>query len=102
MYTLSDSRYNEIIDDTLVDTYDESEEVGSFSVMLQENVELPLSVSIVGYDAKITDFVCDNSRVIALVSNDSGDYRVDLRDVDIAESVDTEWIVAYKKWRSDW
>lgn len=98
---LSEERLKEMIEEATVDCYNESEQVTGLFTMIDENLQLPFEVSILGVTAVVERIdVTDDDAIVAVCSRGRLRQRVRIIDLSLPDPPPkgAEWIEAYRRW----
>ena len=100
--SLSKARLNELIEQAIVDAYGEEEQVGGFFTMIEEHLELPFHVKVLGVDADVekVDMTLDG-QIVAICRRGKTRQKIPILDLPLPTPAPAgvEWIVAYRHWR---
>lgn len=103
--TISAKRLDEMAAEATVDAYGEVEQLTGWFCMLDEHVELPFETVVLG-DAVLVETIEQPSetRIIAVCRRGKARQALDLLDLPLPSPppAGTEWIEAYRHWRSQW
>lgn len=92
-----------IIEEALVDSYGDIEQIASFCAYLQDTVQLPMTAHFLGRHVQIIELDNDNSRVLAVVQDGNKHSRLDLRELSVVgDSEAARAVGAYLTWRGGW
>jgi len=100
IFTMTDEAYENILDEALIDSYGDDEQIASFCAYLQNETKPPIYGDIAGAPVQVVDFTNDSSRVAALVDTAGKHYEIDLMSIEFESSPLP--IAVYRKWREDW
>ena len=99
---LSKAKLEALIEEAVVDAYNEDEQKVGLLTMIQEHLSLPFSVNILGVEAVVekVDMTRDG-RIVALCQRDGMIQRIEILDLPLPKPVPVgaEWIAAYSYWR---
>jgi hypothetical protein len=100
--SLSKAKLEALIEEAVVDAYNEDEQKVGLLTMMQEHLALPFSVSILGVEAIVekVDMTRDG-RIVAVCQRDGVRQRIEILDLPLPKSTPggAEWIAAYSHWR---
>lgn len=100
--SLSKARLKELIEEAVVDAYTEEEQIVGFLTMIEEHLELPFSVKILGVEADVekVDMTLDG-QIVAICRRGKTHQKIPILDLPLPTpaSAGVEWIVAYRHWR---
>jgi hypothetical protein len=98
---LSKAKLEALVEEAVVDAYNDEEQKVGFLTMLQEHLALPFSVSILGVEAVVekVDMTRDG-RIVAICSREGVRQRVEILDLPLPKPTPagSEWIAAYSYW----
>jgi hypothetical protein len=100
--SLSKAKLESLIEEAIVDAYGDEEQTGGFFTMIEEHLELPFTVSILGIEAIVekVDMTRDG-RIVAVCRRDGVKQRIEILDLPLPKPAPAgaEWIAAYSYWR---
>ena len=100
--SLSKAKLEALIEEVIVDAYNEDEQNVGLLTMMQEHLALPFSVSILGVEAIVekVDMTRDG-RVVAVCQRNEVRQKIEVLDLPLPTPapVGAEWIAAYSYWR---
>ena len=100
--SLSNAKLEALIEEAIVDTYNEDEQKVGLLTMIQEHLSLPFPVNILGVEAVVekVDMTRDG-RIVAVCQRDGMKQRIEILDLPLPKPapVGAEWIAAYSYWR---
>jgi hypothetical protein len=94
---------DELIDEAIVDAYDEFEQRAGFYAMLEDNLGFPFPAKVAGENLAVTGLnIEDGERILAVCDNKGKSYRVDILDLEIDDQkiMGSQWLAAYRRWAS--
>ena len=95
------AQLDELIEEAIVDCYDEEEQASGFFAAIEDNLALPFTTRILGVDASAAAVEMDNDGRIKVVCERTGEQqRIDLLDLPLPSPPPSgaEWIAAYRRW----
>jgi hypothetical protein len=95
------AQLDELIEEAIVDCYDEEEQASGFFAVIEDNLALPFTTRILGVDASVAAVELDNDgRIKALCERSGEQQRIDLVDLPLPSPLPSgaEWIAAYRRW----
>jgi len=99
--SLSKAKVEALIEQAVVDAYNEDEQKVGLLTMKQEHLALPFSVSILGVEATVekVDMTRDG-RIVAVCRRDGVKQRIEIVDLPLPKPAPagSEWIAAYSYW----
>jgi len=100
--SLSNAKLEALIEEAIVDTYNEDEQKVGLLTMIQEHLSLPFPVNILGVEAVVekVDMTRDG-RIVAVCQRDGMKQRIEILDLTLPKPAPAgaEWIAAYSYWR---
>ena len=100
---LSKARLDELIEEALVDAYDESEQVTGFYTMIQNDLRLPFETQVLGETVSVESIdITEDDQLVAVCRNGKAPQRISLSELPLPcpSPEGAEWIVAYRYWRT--
>jgi hypothetical protein len=101
MRSLPAARLEEMVEQAIVDCYNDSEQVCGLFTLLDEALAVPFETSILGVPVTVTAVdLAVGDRIVALVRRDGDRRRVPLLDLPLPDPPPTgwEWVAAYRRW----
>ena len=98
---VSKAKLEELIEEAVVDAYTEEEQAGGFLTMIQEHLDLPFSVSILGADAVVEKIdMARDGRIVAICRQGGARQKIGIFDLPLPTPAPAgaEWITAYHHW----
>jgi hypothetical protein len=100
--SLTKAKLEALIEEAVVDAYGDDEQKVGLLTMIQEHLELPFSVSILGTEATVekVDMTRDG-RIVAVCQRNGIRQRIEILDLPLPKPAPAgaEWIAAYSHWR---
>ena len=100
---LGKARFDELIEEALVDAYGESEQVTGFYTMTENDLRLPFETEILGMTAIVEGIdITDDDQLVAVCRKGKTKQRISLSELPLPSPLPegAEWIVAYRYWRT--
>ncbi|HYL14889.1 MAG TPA: calcium-binding protein [Terriglobales bacterium] len=91
-----------MIEEAVVDAYNEEEQAAGFLTMIQDHLALPFSTTVRGVEVAVEkDDVTREGQIVAMCRRGNIRQRVDILDLAMPTPVPAgaEWITAYRHWR---
>ena len=102
LLSLSKAKLEALIEEAVVDAYNEDEQKVALLTIMQEHLGLPFSVGILGVEATVekVDMTRDG-RIVAVCRRDGVKQRIEILDLPLPKPAPAgaEWIAAYSHWR---
>ncbi len=96
-------RLTALIDEAIIDCYDEVEQHSGLLTMIEENVECPFQAKVIGEKVTVIGFEWpqEGYGLFAVCERNGRKYRVDINSLEYQKPrpVGYEWIEAYVFWR---
>jgi Calcium binding len=102
-FPLGKARLHELVEEALVDAYNESEEVAGFYAMLESDLRLPFETNVLGMSVTVDGIdITEDDQLVAVCRKDKSKQRVSLSELPLPAPLPkgAEWIVAYRYWRT--
>ena len=99
--TISTSRLDEMIDEAIIDCYNESEQATGLFTMLEENLSLPFTTTVLGMKVTVVGIECnDADEIVAVCTTGRERQRIPLVDLPlpVPRPGGADWIEAYRRW----
>ncbi len=104
MLLIPKERLQELLDEAIIDCYDEEEEFSGVVINVDENVNWPLPGTLAGMPVEVLGLneSASNTRrgVVARIRRGGKEYTVSLSDLVFGETDETsaEWLAMYRWW----
>ena len=99
---ISKAKLKQLIEEAVVDAYNEEEQTVGFLTLIQEHLALPFSVNILGIAAVVekVDMTRDG-RIVVICRRGEVRQKIGILDLPLPTPAPegTEWIAAYHHWR---
>ena len=99
---VSKAKLKELIEEAVVDAYNEEEQTVGFLTMMQDHLALPFSVNILGMEAVVEkiDMTRDGA-IVAICRRGEVRQKIGILDLPLPTPAPpgAEWITAYYHWR---
>lgn len=99
----SDDKLDELIEEAIVDAYDEQEQRAGFHALLEDSLDFPFAAKLIGEQVIVQGLdMRDGERILACVNRNGQDHYIDVLDLQIEDDKvsGSEWIAAYRRWGS--
>lgn len=90
-----------LIQEAIVDAYDEHEQRVGFLCVIQDNVKVPFSTVVLGIKVEVTGFDdADGGEIVALCKRGASRQQIPVTDLPLPKELPEggEWILAYREW----
>lgn len=98
---LSAAKFNELIEDAIVDAYGESEQRVAFYTVIEENLALPFVIRILGVDVTVERIELTKSEeIVAICRRGRSRQAIPILELPLPKRAPSgaEWIEAYRCW----
>jgi hypothetical protein len=102
---LSKAQLEELIEEAIVDAYDESEQSTGFFTMFEEHLEIPFTSQVLGVEVTVVKIdINDRDDVVAVCKRGRVRQAISILDLPlpIPRPKGWEWIEAYRHWARGW
>jgi hypothetical protein len=100
---LSEGELDTLIEEAIVDAYDEDEQLSGFHAVIGERLTIPFRTTVLGVEVTVTkiDLLC-GSGIVAICSRGKHRQAIGILDLPLPAPlpVGAEWISAYRRWAS--
>lgn len=103
--TLTKRRLTELIEEAIIDAYDESEQRLGFLCMLQEHLAIPYTTELLGMPIRVERVDFDDAReIVAFCRRGQQRQKISILDLPLPSPPPEgwEWIAAYRHWARRW
>jgi hypothetical protein len=100
--TVGQAKLKRLIEEAVVDTYNEQEQTVGFLTMIQEHLALPFSANILGVEVVVEKIdMTRDGQIVAVCRRDKIRQRIGILDLPlpVPAPAGAEWITAYHHWR---
>lgn len=90
-----------MIEEAIVDAYTESEQAGSFHVMIEQELELPFETRVLGKNVSVKRVdITEANDVVAVCYRGRDRQTIPILELPLPDPPPTgwEWIEAYRRW----
>jgi len=102
---LSERELKRMIEEAVVDAYDESEQAVGFFTMIEDNLALPFDTVVLGVDVTVEKLdLANRGEIVAVCRRGRERQTVPLLDLPLPEPPPAgwKWIEAYRRWARGW
>lgn len=92
---------DQLIEEATTDAYNESEQVGGFFAMIDENLALPFVTQVLGQDVTIVKIdMTQRDAIVAICSRGKQQQSIPILDLPLPDPLPegAEWVEAYRRW----
>ncbi len=93
---------DKLIEEAIVDCYNEEEQESGFFTMIEENLTLPFATRVLGVEVSVVAVETDDDGGLKVVCEHAGvRQRIGLTELPLPSPppAGAEWIAAYRRWR---
>lgn len=97
----SRQRLDKMIEEAIVDCYNEAEQANGLFTMLEEKLALPFNTLLLGVEVTVEGIdLNDAGEIVAVCKRGSEQQRVPILDLPLPnpKPVGSDWIEAYRRW----
>ena len=101
MSTLGKAELDAMIDEATVDAYNEDEQLTGLFAMLEENLTVPFTTTVLGVEVVVRSVdLAPDGRIVALCSRDRARQAIGILELPLPNPgpEGSEWIEAYRQW----
>jgi uncharacterized protein YfaS (alpha-2-macroglobulin family) len=101
LQALSTAKLDELIEEAIVDAYDESEQTSGFYTMLEEHLAVPFAIDMFGVEVTVERVdLTDDERIVAVCVRGKSRQRISILDLPLPDPLPAgwEWIEAHRRW----
>lgn len=95
---------DELIDEAVVDCYNESEQLSGFFTMLEENLTLPFATTVLGVEAVVEKVdINEAGEIVAVCRRGRERQRIPILDLPLPDPKPkgAKWIEAFRRWAGE-
>jgi len=99
--SLTKRRLNALVEEAIIDAYDESEQRGGFLCMLQEHLSMPFTTDMLGTAVRVERVdTNDADEIVVICRRDQHRQKIPILDLPLPSPPPEgwEWIAAYRHW----
>lgn len=92
---------DELIEEAIVDCYNDSEQATGLFTMIDEHLALPFTTTILGMPATVTRVdITTSDEIVAICARDGHRQTIPIRDLVVPDPAPGgwEWVEAYRRW----
>jgi len=97
----SNAKLDEMIEEAIVDAYDESEQTVGFYTMLEDNLATPFKTEMLGVEVTVERLdMTDDEQIVAVCARGKSRQRVPVLDLPLPTPPPegADWIMAFRRW----
>jgi len=99
--TPSEAKLDEMVEETIVDAYGESEQTVGFYTMLEDNLAMPFKTEMLGVEVTVERIdLSDDEQIVAVCCRGKAKQRVPILDLPLPSPPPdgADWIAAFRRW----
>ena len=97
----SDAELDALVEQAIVDAYDEHEQLASFHVVIKEHLAVPFQTTVLGVEVTVTKIdLLSGSGIVAICSCGKHPQAIGILDLPLPTPppAGAEWVDAYRHW----
>lgn len=97
----SDAKLDKMIEEAIVDAYDESEQTVGFYTLLEEHLATPFKTEMLGVEVTVERLdMTDDEQIVAVCARGKSRQRVPILDLPLPTPppIGADWIMAFRRW----
>jgi hypothetical protein len=97
----SNAKLDTLIEEAIVDAYNESEQVVGFLTMLEDNLAIPFQTEVLGVEVTVERIeMNDDGQIVAVCSRGKLRQHIPILDLPLPSlpPKGAEWIAAFRRW----
>ena len=101
---VSAHRLDQLIEEATVDAHDVAEQAVGFFSMIEDNLALPFTTTLLGVEIEVTGIdMRSDDRIVAVCKRGRRIQHIDLAELPLPTPPPpgAEWIAAYRRWAGD-
>ncbi len=98
---LSKAELDRLVEEAIVDCYNESEQAGGLYTMIEENLQLPFETEVLGVPVTVTGVdITEDDFIVAVCQRGGLKQKLPLLELPLPtpRPAGSEWIEAYRHW----
>ncbi len=99
---LPKQRLEELVEEAIVDAYNESEQACGFFTMIEDNLKLPFQTEVLGVSVTVEKVdMTDDDHIVAVCTRSGKKQEIPILSLPlpVPRPEGWEWIAAYRHWR---
>lgn len=100
MAELSDAELDELVEQALVDAYGDDEQIAGFYGVIDDNLALPFTTTVLGVEVGVERIDVTASGIVAICAHGPDRQAISILDLmlPVPPPLGSEWIAAYRHW----
>jgi hypothetical protein len=97
---LTEAELDELVEQAVVDAYGDDEQMTGFYTMIEGNLALPFTTTVLGVEANVEGVDLTDSGIVAICSRGGHQQAIPILDLPLPVRAPpgSEWIAAYRRW----
>lgn len=97
---LSEAELDKLVEQAVVDAYGDDEQMTGFYTMIEDNLALPFTTTVLGVEANVKGVDLTDSRIVAICTRGAHRQAIPILDLPlpVPPPPGWEWIAAYRHW----
>ena len=102
MAELSEAELDELVEQAIVDAYGADEQQTGFYTLIEDNLALPFTTTVLGVEANVERVDLTDSGIVAICARGTHRQAIPILDLPlpVPPPPGSEWIAAYRHWAS--
>lgn len=100
MAELSEAELDELVGQAVVDAYGDDEQMTGIYTMIEDNLALPFTTTVLGVEANVEGADLTDSGIVAICTRGAHRQAIPILDLPlpVPPPPGSEWIAAYRHW----
>jgi hypothetical protein len=97
---LSEAELDELVEQAIVDAYGDDEQLVGLYTMIDDNLALPFTTTVLGVEADVVRVDVTDSGIVAICARGADRQAIPILDLrlPVPPPRGSEWIAAYRRW----
>jgi Calcium binding len=97
---LSEDELDELVEQAVVDAYGDDEQMVGFYTMINDNLALPFTTTVLGVAVSVESVDVTDSGIVAICARGADRQAIPILDLPlpVPPPPGSEWIAAYRRW----
>jgi hypothetical protein len=97
---LSGAELDELVEQAIVDAYGDDEQLVGFYTMINDNLAVPFTTTVLGVEADVVRVDVTDSGIVAICVRGADRQAISILDLrlPVPPPPGSEWIAAYRRW----
>lgn len=100
MAELSEAELDDLVEQAVVDAYGDDEQMTGFYTVINDNLALPFTTTVLGVEANVERVDLTDSGIVAICARGPDRQAIPVLDLPlpVPPPPGSEWIAAYRRW----